>query len=251
MVDFYKRYSLGEREFREAQLQRVDLSGNTLSKVDLRYADLNHANLKNANLSRVDLRKSSLIRTELSGAYINVVNLFGANLSRANMTNAILIETDLTGACLNEACFISAKLIQVDLSYADLTGTYLIGVDLSKAKLKGAFYNDDTSFPSNFNPKSAGMLQECNVEKLLVQFNHIYKCSHSFLGNKMTSKYLLSSQPDFDWFKNFEINESNQITLKEFLKDSVTTTHLCWLQKWIDNYVNSCSQIIKDFSKLI
>ncbi|MGB5713217.1 MAG: pentapeptide repeat-containing protein [Waterburya sp.] len=251
VIEFCKQYSSGKRQFPKAQLQRADLEEKSLSQVCLKEANLSYSNLKNADLSDADLRESSLIRAELSGANLRRANLAGADLSRANLAIAELKEANLTGACLNKACLISAKLIQVDLSYANLTGTYLMGVDLSKTNLKGSFYNDETNFPSNFDPVSAGMLQECTVEKIIAQFNHLCEYSNRYLGSTMTAKYFHSSRPNFDWLKKFEIDEFDQIIFQGGLKDSISSLQLQWIQKWIYYFIESCSQIIKDFSKLV
>ena len=250
-IEFYKQYSLGKREFHEAQLQKADLSRKILSQVDLRNSDLNHANLKNVDLSHADLRQSCLSRAELSGANLTRANLSCADLSKVNFALAELSEANLNGACLNKAYLTGANLTLVNLSYADLTGTYLIGVDLSKANLSGAFYDNDTSFPPNFDPISVGMRQKFTVKELLDRFSGICNCSNRYLGNIMTAKYFHSSRPNFEWLNKFEINKSNQITFQGALEDSVSPLQLRWFQAWINNYIESCSQIIKDFSKLI
>ncbi len=250
-IEFCKQYSLGKREFHEMKLQRADLSRKILSQVDLRNADLNHANLKKADLSYADLRQSCLIRVELSGANLTGANLACADLSKVNFALAELREANLNGACLNKAYLTGANLILVDLSYADLTGTYLIGADLSEANLSGAFYDNDTSFPLNFDPIRAGMRQKYTVKELLDRFSPICNSSSRYLGNIMTAKYFHSSRPNFEWLNQFEINKSNQITFEGSLEDSVSPLQLRWFQAWINNFIESCSQIIKDFSKLI
>ena len=251
VIEFCKQYSSGRRQFHKAQLQRADLEEKSFSQADLREADLNYANLKNADLSNADLRESSLIRTELSGANLSRANLAGADLSRANLAIAQLRESNLTGACLIKACLTSANLTKVDLSYANLTGAYLIGVDLSKTNLKGSFYDEETCFPSDFDPVSAGMLRDYTVETIIAQFNQLYKHSNRYLGSIMSAKYFHSSRPNFDWLNHFKINKSNQITFEGSWKDSISPLQLRWFQAWINNFIESCSQIIKDFSQLI
>lgn len=250
-VDFRKLYSSGKRQFHKAQLERAFLEKHSLSQADLREADLNYANLKNADLSDTDLRESSLIRTELSGANLSRANLASADLSRANLAIANLQGANLTGACLNKACLTAANLDKVDLRYANLTGTYLIGVDLSQANLNGALYDDDTDFPPDFDPINAGMLQNYTLEQLLAQFNHLCECSNHYLGVIMTAKYLYSSRPEFGWLNKFEINKFNQITFEGIVTDSLSHNQLLWFQKWMQSFIQSCSQIIKNFSQLI
>ena len=250
-IEFYKQYSLGKRDFHEAQLQRADLSRKVLSQVDLRNADLNHADLRNTDLSHADLRQSCLIRAELSRANLTGANLACADLSKVNFALAQLRDANLNGACLNKAYLTGANLMQVDLSYADLTGTYLIGTDLSEANLSGAFYDNDTSFSPNFDPISAGMRQKYTIKELLDRFSTICNSSSRYLGNIMTAKYFHSSRPNFEWLNQFKINKSNQITFEGLLSDSVSPQQILWIQTWLNNFIESCSQIIKNFSKLI
>ena len=250
-IELCKQYSLGKRQFRQAKLQKAELRRASLSQVDLRNADLNHANLRNANLSYADLRESCLTRADLSGANLSSTNFACADLSKVNFALAQLTEANLNGACLNKAYLTGANLTKADLSYSSLAGTYLIGADLSEAKLIGAFYDNDTSFPANFDPISAGMLRGCTVQELLNRFSIICDCSNRYLGSTMTAKYFYSSRPDFDWLNQFEINKSNQITFEGISADSVSSLQLHWFQKWINNFIESCSMIIKDFPKLI
>ena len=251
VADFRKLYSSGKRQFHKAQLERAFLEKYSLSRADLREAYLNYANLKNADLSDTNLRESSLIRTDLSGANLSRANLANTDLSRSNLAVANLQGANLQGACLNKACLTAANLDKVDLRYADLTGTYLIGVDLSQVNLNGALYDNDTEFPSDFDPSSAGMLQNCCLEQLLAQFNHLCECSNNYLGTKMTSKFLHSSRPEFDWLNKFEINKSNQITFSGILTDSFSHNQLRWFQKWMQSFIQFCSQIITNFPQLI
>jgi len=107
----------------QGNFKEIDLNG-----VDLRYAILIGANLSNANLSGANLRYANL-----SG-----VNLSGANLTGANLDGVDLSNKDLTGANLRYANLSGANLNGVDLSDKDLTGINLSGVDLSNKDLTGA-----------------------------------------------------------------------------------------------------------------
>ncbi|MBE9170840.1 pentapeptide repeat-containing protein [Pleurocapsales cyanobacterium LEGE 06147] len=250
-IELCKQYSLGKRQFYKAQLPRAELRRASLSRVDLREGDLNHANLKNADLSYADLRECCLNRADLSGANLTGANLAGADLARANLAGAKLIEANLNGACLSKAYLTGADLTKVNLRQGDLTGTYLNGVDLGQANLSGACYDDDTSFPANFNPVIAGMLLNCTVEELVNQFNYICQCSKCYLGNQLTIKYLHSSRPDFDWLNRFKIEYSAQIIFDGLPTETITTLQLRWFHKWINAFIQDCSQLIKKFPDLI
>ncbi|MDJ0573430.1 MAG: pentapeptide repeat-containing protein, partial [Pleurocapsa sp. MO_192.B19] len=84
---------------------------------NFRQEDLSNANLFETDLQGINLAQACLVRADLRGT----------NLTRANLTQA-----DLSGACLLEA----------DLRSANLSG----------ANLEGAIYDEDTEFPSGFDP---------------------------------------------------------------------------------------------------
>ncbi|MDB2410684.1 VPLPA-CTERM sorting domain-containing protein [Pseudomonadales bacterium] len=110
---------------------------------DLSFADLANADLSNANLTYVYLHDANLSGANLSGANFSGGNLYGANLSSAN-----LYGSDLS----------YAHLFNAELNSADLTNAILSG-----AELTDAFYNDQTIFPSGFDPIAAGMINASPV----------------------------------------------------------------------------------------
>ena len=79
----------------DAQLSAVNFEMMTLSKSDMRYANLENANLKNAQLSKTCLSNANLRFANLKNA-----NLRGANLEFANLEFAVLDGADLEGAML-------------------------------------------------------------------------------------------------------------------------------------------------------
>ena len=106
----------------------AELSGADLTGADLSYADLSYADLTGADLTGADLSGASLWRADLSFA-------------------------DLTGADLSEAWFANAYLNGADLTNTDLSGALLAGVTLT-----GAFYDEQTTFRTNFDPVSVDMI---------------------------------------------------------------------------------------------
>ena len=102
-------------EFHLVGLQWPDASLplRKLTRVDLRDAHLDGADLSGCELSHAVLRRTSLKRADLRGA-----RLVGADLSGTNFTDADLRDADLSGA--------------------QLAGTVLNGCDLRGANLAGA-----------------------------------------------------------------------------------------------------------------
>ena len=110
------------------------LNDGALCGVNLRGADLFHANLGFVNLFRADLSGAIL-----SGANLFHANLWGADLSRAKLNGAFLGDANLSGANLSGADlfyanFRGADLFRADLSGADCDSTVFADVDRARQR---------------------------------------------------------------------------------------------------------------------
>jgi len=99
-----------------------DKHNEKIDQRDLRYHDLQVANLKDADLHEFKLEKSNLRAANLQNANLHKANLKNANLDQADLNEANLTFADLKGANLKNA----------DLRGADLKGANLQGADLSQ-----------------------------------------------------------------------------------------------------------------------
>ena len=93
------------------------------------------ANLRYANLEGANLTGANLYRANLEGANLTGANLTNAILTGANLRYAILTGANLTGANLEEANLRDANLEGAGLEEANLTEANLEGADLEGAKL--------------------------------------------------------------------------------------------------------------------
>ena len=109
-----------------------------LEASDLRYANLNGANLSAAYLAGADLRHAKLIGANLSAAYLFATKLSQADLTRANLSHADLGYADLSDANLTEADLTNTVL---DIN-SDEYLSHEIGPDL-----KGATMPDGSKHP--------------------------------------------------------------------------------------------------------
>ena len=166
---------LDNANLRHALLVRADLREADLREADLSYANLIHADLAGASMVSADLREADLREADLNGAHLGDVSLQHADLRWATLTNAYLVSANaeyvnLTGADLSGADLRFAFLLSADLSYANLRDTNLreatlfrvdlSGADLSGANLEGAEYDEETIWPSSFDPIAAGAVLE-------------------------------------------------------------------------------------------
>jgi len=191
--DFLRRYVVGQRNFSQASLVRIDLT-----EADLREVDLSRASLPQATLSGAILSKANLSRANLSGATLSRANLSDADLSKADLTRAKLSavtlnkanlsEADLSGASLIGADLNGATLINADLVGANLSGATLTDVDLAEADLSGA-----TLLGADLN----GVILEGTIlSETIMPDGKVYKFGQLGSGEMLDGVTLASDQPE-------------------------------------------------------
>ena len=104
ILDNHKMWLAGKEggkraDLRFADLEDADLRGAYLGGADLRSADLEDADLRGAYLGRADLRFA-----DLEDANLRCANLEGAYLGGADLRGADLRGADLRGADLDFSC---------------------------------------------------------------------------------------------------------------------------------------------------
>lgn len=107
-------------------------------KIDLHLANLSHSNLSGVSLSKMNLDGADLSYADLSNAKLNQASLIGADLSHANLAGAELQQSNLSGANLTAATLTAANLQQAIFSKADLTCANLNQADLSQSSFAEA-----------------------------------------------------------------------------------------------------------------
>ena len=117
---------------------KCNLSGLTVSGVNLTGANLSSANLTGARLTSANLTGANLSSAALSYATLTYANLTGANLSAAALSYAALDHANLTGANLSSAVLSNASLTYANLTGANLAKATLTGANLTGATLTGA-----------------------------------------------------------------------------------------------------------------
>lgn len=108
-------------------------------------------NLRRADLWWVDLNQANLQGSDSSQAYLRRANLSQANLQGTNLGEADLSRANLRGANLRQAKLGSVDFHEADLRQADLSETDLRGANLRRAK-----FDDDTLWPTDFDPVEEG-----------------------------------------------------------------------------------------------
>ena len=131
----------------------------------INFKEYIHDKKKTGQLLKRTGKGCQLETTNLKGAYLKGADLYRANLKGANLKWADLKGADLYRANLKGANLEGANLKGADLYRAKLTGANLTGANLTGANLKGAVYDDTTTFPTWFLIAGKGLLKDvpCSV----------------------------------------------------------------------------------------
>lgn len=120
----------------------VDWRRCLLDRREFPGADLTGAVLRDASMQRTDLVGAKLVRVDGQDARFVSAALRDADMTGANFRAADFTRADLRGAVLREADLRQARFFRADLRGADLTGANLAGVDLNAALLGGVRWVD-------------------------------------------------------------------------------------------------------------
>ncbi|MDD3013431.1 MAG: pentapeptide repeat-containing protein [Candidatus Gastranaerophilales bacterium] len=173
--DFVKnnKMDISGSNLKETLLNRAILNNVTISdkkhKTDLTSAILNSAKLKNAKLSYAKLDKAHLHAADLTEADLTGTSIKSAQMNGTKFNKAVLNDVDLSyswliGAELNGAELKNVDLNHASLKWADFRNSWLLGANFEKssaieaAKFDGAYYNDKTKFPEEFDPDEHRMI---------------------------------------------------------------------------------------------
>jgi uncharacterized protein YjbI with pentapeptide repeats len=125
---------LSGRDFSNAYLEGVDLSGAVLDNMKFVNADLGKANLNRASLQNVDFSFARLFGAQLNNANLTDATLYNAYLSN-NVGGSISNAASLRHAHLKNVNLSSAQLSGVDFSYSNFYGDYATAVGACKTAL--------------------------------------------------------------------------------------------------------------------
>ena len=137
-VDALEKLVQAQRNLQRYNLRWANLNSADLNHANLRWANLNSADLNHANLRWANLESANLESANLESANLESVNLESANLGSANLGSANLGSAYLNDAKLNDANLKSANLKSANLGSANLGSAYLVGANLGSANLNDA-----------------------------------------------------------------------------------------------------------------
>ena len=136
--------------------------------------DFSNTYMNNPNLRHADLQSTTWHQAYITNGKFHFANLSGSDLSFGIFSEAKMQDADLRQTTIESTDLYKAKLMRVDfrnatfsnqvnvflaeMSNSDLRGTDLGDTDLSATFLYGARYDENTIFPSGFDPSSANMV---------------------------------------------------------------------------------------------
>lgn len=132
-----------------------DHKRNRLADLDLRYAVMSGLEGEGAILEGSNLDGADLSGADLYWAYAQGASFEGACLRGASLRGANLRDCNLRGADLRDADLSPSNVA----SRTELLGANLADADSTGANLSNAEYDEDTRFPSGFDPQRHGMVK--------------------------------------------------------------------------------------------
>jgi uncharacterized protein YjbI with pentapeptide repeats len=141
-----------------AQLRHVDLHGASFDGADLAFVGLEDCNLAGAIFTHANLEAASLKDANLEGAVLSFSGLGHASFRGGKLQGADLSGAELQGVDLREANLQGADLSGADLHEADLQGAELSGANLDDAQLGNAQADRETIWPAGFDLGRAGVV---------------------------------------------------------------------------------------------
>lgn len=191
------------REWRSANMDKVDLSGTNIANANLDGLRIRESNLRDSDFSNCVLTAGSLSVSNMTDAVFDDADLSEANLFKAVLDKASLQRTKLTSASLSQATVHDANLVlaefgEADLLMCDFTGSNLAGADLRGANLEAAKLND------------------CNIA--LARFDNAILTDTDFSDSNWWRARGLSSDQLMELAVKYPPTESNPSRLNDFEK---------------------------------
>lgn len=144
---FLQLVSDGNTEWKSAQLERLQLTGNTLRQTQLASAQFSYCEFKSVDFGEAVLDSAGLDNcridsTSFDSASLNRASLFKSHLSDCSFRNTELLSASLEQAVATGCSFVAAKMGDAFLAMADLSNADLTGADLSNANLEATILKD-------------------------------------------------------------------------------------------------------------
>ncbi|MBD2039259.1 pentapeptide repeat-containing protein [Microcoleus sp. FACHB-672] len=175
--------------FKEANLDKADLSYSNFQKANFTDANLSHANLNRANFQEA--------------------NFTDANLDSANATDGDFAFAKFNGAFLYLADFTRSRLQEINLSNAHIKAAIFMETDLARSNFSGTIFWDFKKWEERHTKPQKS-----------------YEDDYFFNRDLTYDDYKRHSKPNFRLAKNLTID---QIRVADNYKKAIYNDDLCQL----------------------
>jgi len=98
-------------------------------------------------------------------------------------------------------------------------------------------------------------LSTINLKDVLATINGLSQLTTQYLGTMVVSNYWKATRPPVDWLNHFQIERSGQMTFSVQMPSQrlpiLTSEQYQYLKAWVLAFVERCSTVIRDFTKII
>ena len=112
-----------------------------------------------------------------------------------------------------------------------------------------------TPSPSDESLSEPPPQQAVTVDEFLHAISDLLLLSADYLGKTMIGSYWKSSRPPIEWLNQFDVNRSGRLIINADSQllgtQSLTPEQHQWFREWVNAFVQKCSRIIRDFSKIV
>lgn len=151
--EILKYYTQGKRNFKGLRLHQIKLNGLIIKNSNFDYSDLADSQLQNSNFSGSSFSMANLEKANCYKSIFIKTSFLNSSLKAANFQHTYFKKANFWAADLREVDFSEALLIECNFSGANLQGA-----NFTRSLLNNSFYNRNTIFDSDFNPKRVGMI---------------------------------------------------------------------------------------------
>ncbi len=93
------------------------------------------------------------------------------------------------------------------------------------------------------------------LKEILEALNQLSKLTTRYLGTSIVANYWKSSRPPVEWLANFEVDRSGKIEFVGPMTPGkppvLSSVQHQLIRDWVNAFVQRCSRVIRDFSKII
>lgn len=149
--------------------ETLELSLDTLTEADFVGASFHRVMFDGMDLQGADFSLASLRNVGFVGSHISGIKMVGARLMNSYFMRVIAKNSDFTnavaiGADFSDGDFTGANLYNLDVRFSNWERTTLVGADVrvknaGDASWRGAIYDQNTIWPSHFDPEGAGAIK--------------------------------------------------------------------------------------------